>query len=157
MPAIRRTRLPRKATARPRVGQAKAPEEFLARVTRVARLATLIEVSLFEFTASRLETTLGSAELPRLDIKVRVRNVVEDKHLNAYVVFTLVSSPESFKMNATYRLIYALPGPVATEDAKAFVETNALYNAWPFWRELVHSTAARMGITPSPVVPLLKL
>jgi hypothetical protein len=35
-----------------------------------------------------------------------------------------------------------------TEDLNAFVNANAVFNCWPYWREYVHSTAARMNLPP---------
>jgi hypothetical protein len=35
-----------------------------------------------------------------------------------------------------------------TEDLNAFVHANAVFNCWPYWREYVHSTAARMNLPP---------
>lgn len=36
----------------------------------------------------------------------------------------------------------------STQDLKAFVNANAVFNCWPYWREYVHSTAARMNLPP---------
>ena len=33
-------------------------------------------------------------------------------------------------------------------DLEAFVRANAVFNCWPYWREYVHSTAARMNLPP---------
>jgi preprotein translocase subunit SecB len=30
----------------------------------------------------------------------------------------------------------------------AFAKTNAVFNAWPYWREFVQSTTVRMGLPP---------
>jgi hypothetical protein len=34
------------------------------------------------------------------------------------------------------------------ENLNAFVNTNAVFNCWPYWREYVHSTTARMNLPP---------
>jgi hypothetical protein len=36
----------------------------------------------------------------------------------------------------------------STDDLNAFVKANAVFNCWPYWREYVHSTAARMNLPP---------
>jgi hypothetical protein len=36
----------------------------------------------------------------------------------------------------------------STEDLNSFVHANAVFNCWPYWREYVHSTAARMNLPP---------
>ncbi len=42
------------------------------------------------------------------------------------------------------------------EALLAFAQTNGVFNAWPYWREFVQSTTARMGTKPI-VVPLFRL
>ena len=42
------------------------------------------------------------------------------------------------------------------EQLRAFHEANAIFNCWPFFRELVHSFCTRMGHVPI-AVPLLRL
>ena len=37
--------------------------------------------------------------------------------------------------------------PTAAEQ-KAFMEANAVFNCWPYWREFVKSTTARMNLPP---------
>jgi hypothetical protein len=36
----------------------------------------------------------------------------------------------------------------STDDLNAFVKANAVFNCWPYWREYVHSTTARMYLPP---------
>jgi len=36
----------------------------------------------------------------------------------------------------------------SSEELHAFVNANAVFNCWPYWREYVHSTAARMNLPP---------
>jgi preprotein translocase subunit SecB len=36
----------------------------------------------------------------------------------------------------------------SSEELNAFVNANAVFNCWPYWREYVHSTAARMNLPP---------
>jgi hypothetical protein len=33
-------------------------------------------------------------------------------------------------------------------ELRAFLSANATFNCWPYWREYVHSTAARMNLPP---------
>ena len=41
------------------------------------------------------------------------------------------------------------------KELQNFCDINAVYNAWPYWREFVHSTMDRMGL-PTMTMPLLK-
>lgn len=40
-------------------------------------------------------------------------------------------------------------------ELQEFARVNAVFNAWPYWRELVHSTTRRMGFTVPLVVGVL--
>lgn len=72
--------------------------------------------------------------------------------------------PESKKkepdliIEATFILIYkakTLEG-LKEENFKAFADTNGIYNAWPYWREFVQNTIARMGLPPL-TIPVFRL
>lgn len=58
------------------------------------------------------------------------------------------------RCSGRYVLIYsfnATGGPPPNERDlffSAFANINAVFNAWPFFRELVHSTLGRMGLQP---------
>ncbi|GJM43216.1 MAG: hypothetical protein DHS20C21_00580 [Gemmatimonadota bacterium] len=61
-------------------------------------------------------------------------------------------------IGARYELAYSLQADSAPsdEELKAFAAANGIFNAWPYWREFVQSTASRMGLPPV-VLPLLKV
>jgi hypothetical protein len=60
------------------------------------------------------------------------------------------------EVSSEYLLTYHVPGITAFSDEQlnAFGCVNGLYNAWPYWREHVQSSIARMGLPPF-VVPVL--
>lgn len=63
------------------------------------------------------------------------------------------------KIRATLGLAYDLNRgmPKEAEDLlPAFVQTNSLVHVWPYYRELIQSTAWRMGLPPFPL-PLFQL
>ena len=64
---------------------------------------------------------------------------------------------ELLRIDSEYILSYQLLGKKrpSTNDIEIFCSMNAVYNAWPYWRELVHSMANRMDL-PVPIMPLLK-
>ena len=43
---------------------------------------------------------------------------------------------------------------LSEEELKAFSKSNVGYHVWPFWREYVQSTCARIGMSPPFDVPL---
>ena len=64
------------------------------------------------------------------------------------------------EVSATFALRYGVPKEALAQlDAEAvqdFAETNGIYNAWPYWRELLQTSAARVGI-PGVVAPVFRL
>lgn len=60
-------------------------------------------------------------------------------------------------IETSFELQYRLPEGfrVGPDTLTTFAETNGIYNAWPYWREFVQSTFARMGLPPV-VLPLLR-
>lgn len=53
-------------------------------------------------------------------------------------------------IRAAFQLAYVVKdlARFTDEEIDAFGRMNGVYNAWPFWRELVYSTMARMGVPP---------
>jgi hypothetical protein len=63
-----------------------------------------------------------------------------------------------YDLRARFGLRYLLSDldGVSDEDLDQFAHWNAVFNAWPFWREIVANTTARAGL-PQVVVPVLGL
>jgi hypothetical protein len=61
-------------------------------------------------------------------------------------------------IEATFAMLYACDrvAEIPAQNLEAFANTNAFFNLWPFWREVVMNTTARMRITPI-VVSVLRL
>ena len=51
-----------------------------------------------------------------------------------------------FSIGAEYDVEYESASEVSQEALDAFARDNVGFNVWPYWRELVQSTAARMGL-----------
>lgn len=66
----------------------------------------------------------------------------------------------SVSMLYSYVLEYGLdsPPPVESREAllSAFAKVNGAYNAWPYLREIVQTTCARMSI-PTPLLPIYRV
>ena len=69
-----------------------------------------------------------------------------------------VEKEELIFIEATFVILYICENvdEIAAENVEAFANSNAIFNVWPFWRELVMSVSTRMRITPI-VVPLLRI
>jgi len=55
---------------------------------------------------------------------------------------------ELVKLEVTFVLVYTLPLDAKYEPhcVQHFAELNGVYNAWPYWREIVQSATGRVGL-----------
>ena len=76
---------------------------------------------------------------------MEVRSASEDEELQA-------------EIRGTFELSYEIPDDesFSSEELEAFGEVNAVFNAWPYWRELVHASLARMSMPPL-TVPVFRV
>lgn len=84
-----------------------------------------------------------------------VKEPTEDRSLRVETAFSLeVRSADDdglqAEIRATFELSYAIPDEesFSPEELEAFAEGNAVFNAWPYWRELVQASLARMSLPP---------
>jgi hypothetical protein len=95
-----------------------------------------------------------------------VKGVGEDQ-LTVEVAFQLVyvadetiasttDSSDTLNATAVFHVDYSLPvRGLSSEDLKAFAEVNAVIDALPYWRQLVHSMLPSMGVHKL-VVPVFR-
>jgi hypothetical protein len=109
--------------------------------------------------SSRLKTStvvseIGPARIP------------ESKQVLVMVSFALkstqgdeIDSEEPLSIKASFMLSYSVSSldGIDDEHLKAFAATNGVFNAWPYWRELVQSTTCRMGLVKPVIVPVFRL
>ncbi len=66
--------------------------------------------------------------------------------------FSALPSPNEapLELHARFELVYELKDAAAIEDAdpEHFALTNGVLHAWPYWREIAHTTTVRMGLAP---------
>ncbi|MCY4075174.1 MAG: hypothetical protein OXH04_07075 [Acidobacteria bacterium] len=76
---------------------------------------------------------------------MEVRSAGEDEELQA-------------EIRGTFELSYEIPDDetFSSEELEAFGEVNAVFNAWPYWRELVQASLARMSMPPL-TVPVFRV
>ena len=62
------------------------------------------------------------------------------------------------EVRGTFELAYKIPEDESFSPAelKAFADFNAVFNAWPYWRELVQTSLARMSL-PGLTVPVFRV
>lgn len=61
-------------------------------------------------------------------------------------------------IEASFLVTYAADGlsGLGPEHFSSFGALNGVFNAWPYWRELLHNLTSRMGL-PAFVLPVLRL
>lgn len=140
------------------------PEQIEA-AKRLMAVATLEEIKLINVRAAHMSApgcpvgTMEEKPRPtataamiegRNQFRVVVGHVIIGRHAG--------TTDPDLQVDANFELVYSVPAdanPTPTE-LQAFADTNALLNCWPYWRELVHGMAARMGLPPL-LLPLFRL
>ena len=93
-----------------------------------------------------------------------VKEPGDDGSLRVETTFTMEvrSASDEEKLQAEIRgrfeLSYKIPDNenFSSEELEAFGHVNAVFNAWPYWRELVQASLARMSMPPL-TVPVFRL
>ena len=132
------------------------------------RLIAEVEIEGVRLVEVTAETKVRSpADTGAVDLLVnRTAGISERQDNGTFFVVAKIGTqlvPEHAKedplvsIETSFELQYSLPEKFHTdpETLTTFAETNGLYNAWPYWREFVQSTFARMGLPPV-VLPLLR-
>lgn len=62
------------------------------------------------------------------------------------------------EVHGVFELSYSIPNKetFSSDELKAFAQVNAVFNVWPYWRELVQASLARMSM-PTLTVPVYRL
>ena len=93
-----------------------------------------------------------------------VEEPTDDRSLRIETAFTLEvrSADGDEKLQAeirgTFELSYEIPDDksFSSEELEEFGQVNAVFNAWPYWRELVQASLARMSMPPL-TVPVFRV
>jgi len=135
------------------------------RAAMVARFVEIQEISLVSVNAQLItpKAKMLSSESWKFEQEKQATHYFDEEKRILAIVLDLKTEASGddqgerlalFRCTGSYALIYsfnATGGPPPEErDAffGAFANINATYNAWPFFRELVHSTLGRMGLQP---------
>ena len=74
------------------------------------------------------------------DVGIRGVNTAQEQHEH--------QSEPVFEITATYKIFYISEQELSEDCAIEFGKFNVGHNIWPYWREYVHSTCARIGLAP---------
>jgi hypothetical protein len=63
------------------------------------------------------------------------------------------------RVTATFVVAYSVKSfeGIGDDHIRAFSAINGVFNAWPYWREFVQNTTARMGLPMPVVIPVYRL
>ncbi len=133
----------------------------LRQLIEAAELQGIRLVELAGVTGIRSPAGLGEISM-QIGTKAETRRDPAD----AIVVLTgldLKASPTTeaeepkLTIKSVFELRYSVPADLETsqESLDRFGRLNGVYNAWPYFRELVQSVLTRMGLPPL-TIPLLK-
>jgi hypothetical protein len=146
--------------SRPMDSRMKTSEQNYAQAAIISKEVEIRNVLLAECQASRQPGLLADMDL-RIDVRVTPQYDAKAKVIVLRTCFSLLGrcqSKEALKISATLILLYSIAKPevLNPERLKLFGELNGAYNAWPYWREFVQSTGARMGL-PQLIVPTFRV
>ncbi len=138
------------------------PEQIEA-AKRLMAVATLEEIRLINVRAAHM----SAADCPVRTMEEKPRPtataaMVEGSNQFRVVVENVIVGRHAeiteLQVDAKFELVYSVPAGAnpAPKELQAFADTNALLNCWPYWRELVHDMAGRMGLPPL-LLPLFRL
>ena len=93
-----------------------------------------------------------------------VKEPTDDRSLRIETAFTLeVRSADDdetlqAEIRGTFELAYLIPDDesFSSDELEGFGDVNAVFNAWPYWRELVQASLARMSMPPL-TVPVFRV
>jgi hypothetical protein len=141
---------------------------IIALKTREATLATALQarlllqdVSLFECEAAGAGPPIRTVEPVRLNAQLDSElEPGAETELNFSVTLRVYcEDPLVFHIEATVLVRYRLADgvkPASKPEIESFRKSHALLAAWPYLREFVQSTAARMALPTEPL-PVLRL
>lgn len=136
----------------------------LDRAAAVSRHVQLESVSLKEAAFESFADPAAPAEELDAEFSYMATYQVREGSVLALVDFRLKATAKNgaepspvATLEATYVLVYSVPGDVSFEDDALvhFAALNGTYNAWPYWRELVHTVTGRAGLA-SLVIPVFR-
>lgn len=147
-------------------GEPGPPPDFDGRlVTRLARNVEILSVDLLGAHFDRadddaLAASVGNEDTPHVAIAVEWKIQDEEHLLGCVITFATAfnRTKEPYNIIARFRLLYSVnPDVTPTRDEiNQFAHWNAMFNAWPYWREYVSSTINRAHL-PQFVIPVMKV
>ena len=137
----------------------------MSRMAKVASTVEIANVRFISFMATHTINLGGSEMYVDYAWKTHTSGNSEAKCITTLVEFTMSAAPKAFEdeekpiqIKAVLELVYNCEKVSSLTDRalKDFGEINGVYNAWPYWREFVQNTVARMELPPL-IVPTFRV
>ena len=136
----------------------------------LSRIVSVIEIKSVRLCEAHCRSAVHPSEAGgAISVKISHKAAVvkkpgEDGSLRIETTFAMEvhSASDEEKLQAeirgTFELSYKVPDDesFSSEELDAFGQVNAVFNAWPYWRELVQASLARMSM-PLLAVPVFRL
>jgi hypothetical protein len=145
-------------------GKEQLPDYNAVSVGRVVRRVEILSVDLVGANFSRaddepLPVPMEDA-VPEMGFHPEWALSRDGQVLGCAVTFGTIfeKKDEPYNVTARFRLLYSIsPGePLDSADLAQFAAWNAVFNAWPYWREYVSSTINRAHL-PQFIVPVMRV
>jgi hypothetical protein len=138
-------------------------------IDRIKALIAAVEIQGIRLVEISASTRIRSAEeVGPVTLSAKTSTVVRDRQKDGtFFILTIIEAqltPKDeeensvFTVRAGFELRYQLPSDFAASvsELATFARLNGVYNAWPYWRELIQNTLARMNLPPV-TLPLLRM
>lgn len=136
-------------------------QRLLKKGEGLAKHLALKKIHLWESKCSRdVSFKATKVEIP-LEIEVSILSQ-ESKNVLPYAArFTLIATDKetqkkAFEIQVSFCVVYRIKDDYAPtqEEVEAFGATSAIFNAWPYVREIVQSLVIRMDLPPFTLPPV---
>lgn len=143
-------------------------------MTDISRLISVVQIENVRVVEASIRTSIRSVpEAGTIEAKIgRNAHVVQPPKDGLFIVRTEFAfgvhpaddaeaksdATASVAINVSFELTYRIPENMSTSDEELteFARVNGIFNAWPYWREFVHASLARMGLPPL-ILPVYRL
>jgi preprotein translocase subunit SecB len=142
----------------------KAEENPFALAISVSDRVDIIEVRLIDCNCHQTPEASQGKQLVDYNYSVETELKKEHSQILLFPTFKMTAKPDktagdeiSLSIQARFLLAYkinSLKG-ITKKNIEAFGNVNGIYNAWPYWREFVQNTIARMGL-PKLTIPVFR-
>lgn len=122
---------------------------------------TLKKIHLWESKCSRdVAFKASKVEIP-LEIEVNVLQGQDTDTLSYAARFTLIATDKetqkkAFEIQVSFCIVYKIKADYKPQhdEVEAFGATSAIFNVWPYVRELIQSLVVRMDLPPFTLPPI---